>query len=111
MIIIARGRILFCVAIINILFIDCIKANINWNGNNWAMSCDFRGNDLSNIQSSGEDCSGKCAATARCTHFTWTRWNGGTCWMKSGSVSKANAFSTNDPAMVCGIVHESQSSK
>ncbi|CAF4736191.1 unnamed protein product, partial [Rotaria sp. Silwood2] len=83
---------------------------INWNGNDWAMSCDFYGNDLSNVRIPGEGCGGKCAETQGCTHFTWTQWNGGTCWMKKGSVSKANAFPTNDPHMVCGVISEPQPS-
>ncbi|CAF4393866.1 unnamed protein product, partial [Rotaria sordida] len=72
--------------------------------NNWAMSCDFRGNDLSNVLIASQSCGGKCAETQRCTHFTWTQYNGGTCWMKSGAVSKNDAFSTSDSTMVCGVV-------
>ncbi|CAF4007615.1 unnamed protein product, partial [Rotaria sp. Silwood1] len=66
------------------------------------MSCDFRGNDLSNARTSGEVCSKKCSETQGCTHFAWNQYNGGTCWMKSGAVSKNDAFSTNDPNMACG---------
>ncbi|CAF1113111.1 unnamed protein product [Rotaria sordida] len=77
-----------------------------WNGNNWAMSCDFYGNDLSNVQIKPELCGGKCVETLGCTHFTWTQWNGGTCWMKKGPVSKANAVSTNDPTTVCGVTND-----
>jgi PAN domain len=80
------------------------KRNINWNGNNWALGCDFHGNDLTNVQIRGEDCGGKCAQTSGCTHFTWTTYNGGTCWMKSGPVSKNDARSTHDPSMVCGVI-------
>uniref|UniRef100_A0A915JBS5 Apple domain-containing protein n=1 Tax=Romanomermis culicivorax TaxID=13658 RepID=A0A915JBS5_ROMCU len=76
---------------------------IQWNGN-WAMGCDFRGNDLSNAQIRGEDCGGRCASTPGCTHFTWTSHNGGTCWMKQGSVSKDNAFSNADKSVVCGLI-------
>jgi len=33
-------------------------------------------------------------------------WNGGTCWLKRGSVSKANAFySSSTPS--CGVLSES----
>ncbi|CAF4109690.1 unnamed protein product, partial [Rotaria sordida] len=79
-------------------------STVQWNGNNWAMSCDFRGNDLSNVQIASEFCGGKCAETQRCTHFTWTQYNGGTCWMKSGTVSKSDALSTSDSTMVCGVM-------
>jgi hypothetical protein len=76
---------------------------INWNGNNWAMSCDFRNNDLSNVRSAAEDCGGKCDEISECTHFSWTNWKGGTCWMKQGPISKNDAFSSNDRGMVCGV--------
>ena len=79
-----------------------VKRDITWNGN-WAFACDFYGNDLTNAQIRGEDCGGRCAQTAGCTHFTWTTYNGGTCWMKQGPVSKSNARFTNDQSMVCGI--------
>ena len=96
---------LFGLLIINCVSAECQKRPIAWNGN-WAMSCDFLGNDLSNAQIPGELCGGRCAATPGCTHFAWTRWNGGTCWMKTGRVSKKDACSTNDPSMVCGVVNE-----
>ncbi|CAF4746229.1 unnamed protein product, partial [Rotaria sp. Silwood2] len=40
-----------------------------------------------------------------CTDCTWTQYNGGTCWMKSGAVSKSDAFSTSDSTMVCGVIN------
>ncbi|CAF0989411.1 unnamed protein product [Didymodactylos carnosus] len=73
------------------------------------MSCDFHGNDLSNVQISSELCGGKCAATDGCTHFTWTNWNGGTCWMKQGPVSTDAATPSNDPSMVCGVMDKPDS--
>ncbi|CAF5193548.1 unnamed protein product, partial [Rotaria sp. Silwood1] len=72
------------------------------------MSCDFHGNDMSNAQIASNLCGGKCADTQGCTHFTWTPYNSGTCWMKSGTVSKSDAFSTNDPNMVCGVIEGGQ---
>ena len=77
---------------------------INWNGNYWAPACDFQGNDLANILSRGEDCSTRCAERAGCTHYAWTTYNGGTCWMKQGTVSKSNAIATSDQSMVCGLL-------
>jgi hypothetical protein len=66
------------------------------------MACDFKGNDLSNQKSTSSNCAQTCASTSGCTHFTWTTYNGGTCWMKSGSISQSNAISTGDQSMVCG---------
>ena len=84
------------------------KRSVNWNGNNWATSCDFNNHDLSNVQIAPELCGRQCAATSGCTHFTWTSFNGGTCWMKSGSISKSDAFSTSDSTMVCGVLNDDQ---
>jgi hypothetical protein len=94
---------------ISSLLASVVVGDINWNGQNWAMGCDFRGNDLSNVRSPGEHCSQKCAQTSRCTHFAWNNWQGGTCWMKSGSVSKSDAFSTSDRNIVCGVLSERSS--
>ncbi|KAJ3122022.1 hypothetical protein HK098_003177 [Nowakowskiella sp. JEL0407] len=76
---------------------------INWNGD-WAFGCDWKGNDLSNKLSSGDLCGGICNNTPDCTHFTWSAYNGGTCWLKKNySITKANAFRTTDGTVVCGI--------
>jgi len=84
-----------CIAIIK-------SANaINWNGN-WAMHCDFSNNDLKSELSRGDQCSSKCQQTQCCTHFVWTDYNGGTCWMKKGQISKHNAVYKNEA--VCGVV-------
>jgi hypothetical protein len=76
---------------------------INWQPGNWAMQCDFKANDLSNAKVQADRCGPTCDITTGCTHFVWTSWQGGTCWMKKGAVSKSNAFATSDPKMVCGI--------
>ena len=73
--------------------------NIQWNGNNWAMGCDFYNNDLYGVKAPGSDCSSICSKTASCTHFSWNSLDGGTCWLKYGSVTKNNAFAS-DPNMM-----------
>lgn len=35
---------------------------ISWT-DNWALGCDFIGNDLSNVRTKGEDCGVRCAST------------------------------------------------
>lgn len=92
--------------IIHILYFPLAICGINWNGN-WAFSCDFQDRDLSNARVPGEHCSTKCTQTPGCTHFTWTTYNGGTCWMKTGSVSKNDAFPTSDRSAVCGLLQDS----
>ena len=91
------------------LTISLINAQINWQngqptGTKWAMACDFKGNDLTNRRIAGANCASTCASTSGCTHFTWTTYNGGTCWMKSGSVSQSDALYTGDQSMACGII-------
>ena len=90
--------------VISVLLCVTVTHAVSWNGNNWALACDFHGNDLANARISGEECGGRCAATPGCTHFAWTNFNGGTCWMKSGSVCWNDAFDTGDHGMVCGIL-------
>ncbi|RNA10692.1 SCP-like extracellular [Brachionus plicatilis] len=82
---------------------------INWNYDhanklNWALGCDFNENNLKNVLSKGEQCGPKCVQTPGCTHFTWTNFRDGTCWMKKGPVAKSNAFVLNHSGAVCGIL-------
>lgn len=86
------------------MFLGIHLGGIDWQLGDWAFGCDFHGNDMSNVQTSGELCGGNCASSPGCTHFTWTTLNGGTCWKKSGKVSKNDAYETGDKSMVCGIV-------
>jgi hypothetical protein len=72
------------------------------------MSCDFIGNDVLNKESRCEDCNGICLKTAGCTHYTWTTYNGGNCWMKSGNFGKNKALRPTDNIMVCGKVSNSK---
>jgi hypothetical protein len=77
--------------------------SISWRGQNWANGCDFNGNDLSNVRVPADECGGKCEETEGCTHFTWTKHDGGTCWMKKGHVSKSDAVAKKDQSRVCGV--------
>ena len=83
---------------------ETLNVTLSWNGYKWAHSCDFNGNDLSHITAKSEDCDEQCFGTAGCTHFTWTRFNDGTCFMKQGNVSQADAVRTDDSSMICGII-------
>ncbi|CAF1272488.1 unnamed protein product [Adineta ricciae] len=55
------------------------------------------------VRIAAELCGGKCAETDKCTHFTWSNYNGGTCWMKKGAGSKDDTVSTSDSTMICGV--------
>lgn len=56
----------------------------------WAFGCDFQGHDLKNVRSSGELCGPRCVQIPSCTHFTWTNYNDGTCWLKKSLVKTSN---------------------
>ncbi len=80
-----------------------MNSGIIWNGN-WAYGCDFFGRDLSRVSTPAANCGPTCVRTRQCTHFAWTNFNGGSCWMKSGSVSKSNAFVSSTQGIICGVV-------
>lgn len=91
---------------VDILTAYRLRRRVIWDGHsNWALSCDFKGNDYYAVQIPSEQCGGICAATQGCTHFSWTSFNGGTCWMKQGEVSRDNFQTTTDPSMVCGVMN------
>jgi hypothetical protein len=50
------------------LSFENISNNIIWQGN-WAPGCDFPGNDLVQIQTTGENCGGECDRNPACTHW------------------------------------------
>lgn len=94
-----------------VIHLSILIDGINWNGKDWAMQCDFRGKDLKNVRIRGEDCGGQCVKTQGCTHFAWTPWQGGTCWLKKGGASKKDAIASSDPKSVCGIVKKDSQTK
>ncbi|KAJ3122165.1 hypothetical protein HK098_003083 [Nowakowskiella sp. JEL0407] len=79
-----------------------------WEGKNWARNCDWpdNGDNIGNVRSNSAECGQKCADHNGCTHFTWSSYNGGTCWFKGGYVGKKKAFRTTDASMVCGVLYE-----
>ncbi|KAJ0390736.1 hypothetical protein ATCC90586_011607 [Pythium insidiosum] len=44
---------------------------------------DIVGNDIASVQGPWGNCCDECAKTAGCRAWTWTDFNGGTCWLKS----------------------------
>jgi hypothetical protein len=76
---------------------------IDWQPGNWALNCDFPGNDFAQEGGAGELCSTMCANTPDCTHYAWA-YN--VCYKKRGSVNKQMAIVNHTPGSVCGIVHE-----
>jgi hypothetical protein len=93
---------------LSFIFFNCVQAQIVWNGLPiWAKECDFIGNDLFAVHGTPDYlCSKTCSNVPNCTHFSFTTFYDGTCWLKQGPAYRERAVSTNDPTMVCGIVLE-----
>lgn len=50
-----------------------------------AIGVDFIGQDLGNVPGYSADmCCGHCRYRSGCTGFSWSKYNGGTCWLKGG---------------------------
>ena len=80
-----------------------IKRQIQWNGN-IGYGCDFQTSSYTALGSRrGERCLEDCILLPRCTHFTWSTLDGGTCFLKEGPISRLDAFLSNDNQMMCGI--------
>ena len=69
----------------------------------WATACYWENNDIGSQKGAPEDCGNTCLTTSGCTHFTWTFYNGGTCWLKGGFVEKSDAKFTSDSSTLCGL--------
>ncbi|TMW65419.1 hypothetical protein Poli38472_008061 [Pythium oligandrum] len=68
---------------------------------------DIIGNDLSSaLAPRAEDCCSICQSTIGCGAFTWSNYNGGTCWLKS---SKGQTTTTS--GVVSSVMVSSQCSK
>lgn len=89
--------------IILVVSISIANAQIRWQSSDWAYACDFNGGDITKVQTNAGNCGPACLSTPKCTHFTWTTLNGGTCYLKSGKVKKSDAISTEDNSMICSL--------
>ncbi|KAI8613535.1 glycoside hydrolase superfamily [Chytriomyces sp. MP71] len=71
----------------------------------YAANCDWPLQDLSNqAMPDGSTCSTVCHNTSGCTHFTWTDYAGGTCWMKQGPVDASTAVALTGNGFLCGYL-------
>ncbi|CAI7866943.1 unnamed protein product [Closterium sp. NIES-54] len=48
----------------------------------WSLNYDWVGNDIGQAAGKGETYGQQCLSRADCTHWTWSTFNGGTCWLK-----------------------------
>ena len=58
------------------------------------------------MKSKRDDCATLCWQNIKCTHYTWTKHNGGTCYLKKGIISKKNALASVDSLTLCGIINK-----
>lgn len=66
----------------------------------WESDCDFYGKDLRAVSGIPDVCGDLCVRDSACSHWTWTNYNGGTCFLKkSSSNSKVQKYGAG-----CGYV-------
>ncbi|ETK95130.1 hypothetical protein L915_01917, partial [Phytophthora nicotianae] len=66
---------------------------------------DYQGADVGNAHSASVNgCCSICFKTNGCRAFTWTNYNGGTCWLKS-----SKGGSNSNPGAVSGVLQTSNS--
>lgn len=81
------------------------------------MSFDFRTNasPTINLNLDDEEAVPKCENGPGCTHFTWTLFNGGTCWMKKGRMCRNGTetitIKADDPNSFCAKLAKFAKSK
>ena len=82
-----------------------ITGVVDWRHGHWAHNCDFKNKDLTRVYAKGKMCDIHCKNTKGCTHWSYSTYKSGTCWLKYGTVSKSNAFSTKGKPMSgsCGV--------
>jgi hypothetical protein len=92
-----------------ILNINNLEHGFNWitdptTRSKWAFGCGWHGDDLDNVQSKGEQCAVMCRLTLDCTHFSWTKFRAGTCFLKNGKVVVKSVVPESSPDAVCGYM-------
>lgn len=71
----------------------------------WAHGCDWTGNDIGSTRVPAAHCGGACERVRACSHFAWTAYRGGTCWLKGGPPPRlGHAVGSAAAGAVCGVV-------
>lgn len=63
------------------------QGRVMWRGN-----CDYYGDDLYSVKGIPDICGDLCADDSGCTHWSWTYFEGGTCWLKAGSTATQSTY-------------------
>ncbi|KAF4315903.1 hypothetical protein BBO99_00009053 [Phytophthora kernoviae] len=53
----------------------------------WEDNCDYADNNYRSVPGIPDVCGDVCADDSTCTHWAWNSYNGGTCWLKTGTPS------------------------
>ncbi|KAI8611987.1 hypothetical protein BC830DRAFT_1171431 [Chytriomyces sp. MP71] len=90
------------------------RAAADWSGRNppwnqdgpiaWYNPCDWQGGDIGSTQISDRECGPACANTVSCSHFSWSQYNGGTCFFKSLDTNGATPIDPWHGPSMCGKV-------
>ncbi|KAE9321111.1 hypothetical protein PF008_g17886 [Phytophthora fragariae] len=75
---------------------------------------DYTGNDVgSAVSGTAEGCCAICQAKTGCKAYTWTNYNSGTCWLKSGksgttssSSARSAQVSSSSTSTTCSLVND-----
>ncbi|CAG0882370.1 unnamed protein product [Cyprideis torosa] len=69
---------------------------------NSALRCKFPGEGFKTVQVPAKKCGPACVGDTRCTHFSWTSANNGSCVLQSGKIAFNDAICTETFDTVCG---------
>jgi len=75
----------------------------------WAEGCDFKEGDLGTKPDPVQkNCEGHCRKKPDCTHYAYSNYSGGTCFLKKGKVclSKAEFKKDEFGDRACGYIPE-----
>ena len=93
--------------VLQLLVVCAIRGDavLQWHGN-WALNCDWAGNDMHDVQcATGAECVERCKTTRDCTHYTW-RKSARMCFLKHGRVTKKDAHAHPSDDLICGLLDE-----
>ncbi|DAZ95419.1 TPA: hypothetical protein N0F65_006309 [Lagenidium giganteum] len=92
---------LFCLAAIGFAAVTDAAWQDGSNGKvMWDSNCDFAGHDLAPVGAPSNLCGNICVDNTGCTHWAWNDYQGGTCWLKTGSSNSR----INAQGVGCGYV-------
>ncbi|KAE9045061.1 hypothetical protein PR003_g13327 [Phytophthora rubi] len=58
----------------------------------WQNNCDYYGSDIYSVPGIPDICGDLCANDSDCTHWSWTYFKGGTCWLKNGEAASISTY-------------------